>query len=307
MTIQVITNDPVIAEPLEEKKPELIEKSTEQKEQAKSEVVESEDKKEDVSEDESGNEPEESNESEKDKPKKKGGFQKRIDKLSAQKAEALQQAEYWKNLATQSKAGEPVKTEEVKKVDSNGKPNPDNYETHLEFVEALTDWKIEQKEIKDKELSAKSNAESEYKKAMNEHFEREKSFAENTKDYQNVVQELMDSDPVVSPVFENLIISSKKGSEILYNLAKNPEEFERINSLHPSDIYKEFGVLEYKLSLASNDSKKLEINKITKAPSPITPVGSGSKGSAVKSIYDEDVSQKEYERLRMEQIKKRNS
>src|SRR5206468_5111195 len=105
-------------------------------------------------EDESGQDDEAGREQETEdqteaKPKKKGGFQRRIDKLNAAKAAAQQEADYWKRLALEKGAGEPKKDQVDSKApataqSNEGKPNPDNFDTHAEYVEALTDWKTEQ-------------------------------------------------------------------------------------------------------------------------------------------------------------------
>jgi len=85
-------------------------------------------------------------------------------------------------------------------------------------------------------------------------------------------------------------------------LAKDKAEFDRINSLNPIAAAKEFGKIESKISANSSEEKKPEPKKITKAPQPIVPVGSKG-GSASKSIDDPNISQKEYERLRREQMR----
>lgn len=274
-------------------KPEPV--KTEQKKATESETVET-----DESEDESEND---SDESVKDKPKKKGGFQKRIDKLNAQKAAALQEAEYWKSLASKKDAGE-TKQDKAESLKADGEPSPDDFETHSEYVKALTKWEIKQEKLASEEETKKSSLAKEFEEKRKSHFEREKSFSEKTEDYKEVIVELMESNPKVSVTFENLLIESDHGPEILYLLAKDPEEFERINSLSPLAIAREFGKLEAKISSKPSPEKQ-EIKKITKAPKPIEPVGNASTGSIKKSIDDPDLPFSDYERMRREQMKRR--
>lgn len=268
---------------------------TEQKQAADSEPVETEEEKDELED--------KTDESEIEKPKKKGGFQKRIDKLNAQKAEALREAEYWKSLASKKDAGE-TKQDKAESVKASGEPSPEDFETHSEYVKALTKWEIKQEKLVSDEEAKKSNLAKEFEEKRKSHFEREKSFSEKTDDYKKVITELMEAEPDVSATFENLLIESEHGPEILYTLAKDQDEFERINSLSPLALAREFGKLEAKLSTKPS-SEKQEIKKITKAPKPIEPVGSASTGSLKKSIDDPNLPFADYERMRREQMKGR--
>lgn len=307
MTIQVISNEPtpVTETPKAEVKEEIKSapvNETEQNAATESETVETEvEDGKDESDDVDGDELDASDDSEKDKPKKKGGFQRRIDKLNARYATAQQEAEHWKQMALKNAGeskSEPI--EQAKSVDVQGKPDPETFDTHAEYVEALTDWKIEQREKSVKETEQKSKLQAEQDNVRNAHYEREKSFADKTSDYKEVITELMESNPKVSVTFEQLLFTSENGPEILYELAKDMKEFERINSLSPIAAAREFGKIESKLS--SKPSEKQESKKTTKAPQPINPVGSKG-GSVSKSLDDPNLSQKEYEALRLKQMR----
>jgi hypothetical protein len=314
MTIQVISNspEPEVKAPVDEKKenaPAPVEnKSPEQNEGSESETEQTEAKAVESKEDtESENDSEESDDSE--KPKKKGGFQRRIDKLNAAKADAQREAEYWKQQALKS-ASESKKEDpkvESKAVSGEGKPNPENFETHAEYVEALTDYKLEQRDKAAKEAAQKSQLQAEHEKALKAHYDREKAFIDKTDDYKDVVTELLDSKPSTSVSFEQLLVESENGPEILYMLAKDRKEFDRLNSLSPMAVAREFGKLEAIIAAKTSEPEnKPEPKKITKAPQPIAPVGTKS-GPVQKRIDDPNLSQSEYEKLRREQMKARSS
>lgn len=278
-------------------------KSSEQKEPSESDTdgTEAIEEKEDAEDDESKDS--ESKDDAKDKPKKKGGFQRRIDKLNARYSAAQAEAEHWKSMALKG-AGDkvPEKVDEPKKsVDPAGKPNPDTFDTHAEYVEALTDWKIEQRVKAAKEEAAKTQLMTEQEKLIKAHTERVKSFAEKTDDFNDVLESV--DDVPVSPTIRELLISSDNGPELMYELAKTREEFERINKLSPLAAARELGKIESRLAAAATEPKKEEPKKLTKAPKPIGPVGAMG-GAVVKSIDDPNLSQAEYERLRMEQKRK---
>ena len=139
---------------------------------------------------------------------------------------------------------------------------------------------------------------------MSAHRERVKSFADKTEDFMDVI-EAVDDIPV-SAALQEIIVSSENGPELMYELAKNREEYERIAKLSPLAVARELGKLEVKLAARASE-QKAEPKKLTKAPQPIEPVGSGGAGKVRKSITDPDISQAEYERLRREQLKRRQA
>ena len=302
MSIQVISNSVPVDQSAEaakeEIKPELEANASEQNEVAESDAAETEtEEKDDAEESESDEDEGKADDSEKNKPKKKGGFQRRIDKLNFRIAERERELEYWRGKAT-TPAGEKTEKVETKPV-VDGKPNPDSFETHAEYIEALTDWKIEQKEKAAKEQDQKTKLQTEQQNLLEAHSERVKSFAKQTKDFDDVIAEV--DDVIASAVVQELIVSSDNGPALMYELAKNRAEFERINKLPPLAAARELGRLESKLS----EEKKPEPKKIPKAPKPLEPVGKGSSGSVTKS--PENMSQSEYEAWRREQMRQKHA
>lgn len=279
--------------------------ASDKKQSSESEIEETEENEGENTESDSS---EESQESEKDevkdaKGKKKGGFQRRIDKLSAQKTAAQQEAEYWKQQALKGASeSKQASTVETKAASSEGKPDPAKFETHSEYFEALTDWKTEQKLNERDQKLEKSKIENEQKKTVQTYQERAKAFAEKNADFDEALADV--DDIVISPAVRDIILTSENGPELAYELAKNRDEFARICKLPSLAAAREIGKIESRLTPKSS-SEKTESKKITSAPKPLAPVGTGGKGSTPKSIFDPNLSQSEYERLRKEQIKKR--
>jgi hypothetical protein len=295
-----------VKDQVQETKPALDQES-EQNATADSESSEPVENEEEKENEDHSDEPEsgKSDENDLDKPKKKGGFQKRIDKLNQRITSKEQELEYWKQqaLKTSQPQNQAPKVEMAPKADE-GKPDPEKFETHAEYVEALTDWKTEQK-FKERELKSEQNKiQSEQQNVIKSHQERLKSFSEKTKDFNDVLMEV--DDIVVSPAVSQLLVTSENGPELMYELAKNRDEFEKLNKLPPLAAARELGRIESRISSKSTE-KKVETKKITSAPKPIEPVGAGGKGSTPKSITDPNLSQAEYEALRREQIKRRRA
>lgn len=282
-----------------EQNPESPESDTEETENEASESLEASESDEDAGE---------PKETEQDKPKKKSGWQKRIDKLHSRITAASQEAEYWKKVALQkqedpsksSKSDEPKAT----KAADVSKPNPDDFESHAEYVEAVADWKAEQKLRARDEAAEKAKLQSEFEQTQKAHIQRVKSFAEKVEDFSDVLAEV--DDIRLSPTLEHELISSENGPELMYELAKDRKELERINALHPLKIARELGKVEARIAARSSEAQKPEPKKLTQAPKPIAPVG-GTKGAVGKSIDDPNISQREYEAIRRKQIAARST
>ncbi len=310
MTIRVETAETVYgtekpeAAKSEKSAPEA--KATEQNDASESDT-EAKDAKDQKSEAETDAEDEtESEESEADesqvedaKPKKKGGFQRRIDKLNAAKADAQREAEYWKRLATEKSAGETKKEPVETKADQSGKPDPEKFDSHADYVEALTDWKVGQSEKAREAKANEARALTEREKAIKAHIERKEAFAKKTADFEEALEKV--DDIQFSEASQKAIIESELGPEIMYALANDRKEAERIAALPPEAVLRAIGRLEGKLSASAPASQ--ETKKITKASKPLEPVGSSGKSIAPKSLDDPNITQKEFERIRRDQMK----
>lgn len=233
-----------------------------------------------------------------EKPKKKGGFQRRIDKLNSKISAKESEAEYWKKLALDGAGKKPVEEVESKQEsNTEGKPSVDDFDDYSNYIEAIADWKAEQKF---REFESKREADrvaNDRKQVFSAHAKRVESFAEKTEDFQEVIESV--DDIHASDTVQEVIVSSENGPKIMYELAKNREEYARICKLPPLSAARELGKIEARLD--SKPPEKSKPKKVTKAPEPITPVG--SKGGRVdKSIYEaENMTQKEYEAARAKQ------
>lgn len=292
-----------------EQKQESLESETEETEVKKESESESPPKTDDDPEEEAQKDELNEKDEKDEKPKKKGGFQRRIDKLNARHAQAQAELEYWKEQAiksaqkTQSPESETLAQKKPLSFSSDQKPSPDHFDTHSAYVEALTDWKTEQK-LKERDQKAERNRlETEQAKLVSTYVERKNAFSEKTPNFDEVIGEV--DDIPVSATVRDMILSSDHGPELAYELAKNRDEYARVCKLPPVSAAREIGKIEARLTSKASADKKTDPKKITHAPKPLNPVGAGGKGSASKSLFDPNLSQAEYERLRMEQIKKR--
>lgn len=215
----------------------------------------------------------EPSEEEKAKPKKKGGFQKKLEKKDRE-IEFLRE-----QLLKQQAQPEPQKPVE-KSVEQ--KPKSEDFDSHSEYIEALTDWKVEQKA---RELSQKSRQEAEksvYQNRLTEFQKKTQEFAKTVEDYEDAIAEA--GEVIIPAGMQEAIMESDIGPEILYALAKNKPELMRISKLNLVAQAKEIGKLEAKL--AKSEEKKPEVKTKTAAPPPPKPVGTKSPGKVVKDPSD---------------------
>lgn len=216
---------------------------------------------------------------------------------------ARQEAEYWKRKALGEK--DETSTASDKKTTQqteSKKPAPDDFETDEEYIEALTDWKTDQK-LKDFEgRLSKKEEQSREEKQISEWNNRVKTFAEKTADFAEVLENV--EDVVFSPVKIKALQESDAGPELLYEIAKNPELAEKIEAMSDIAAVKEIGRLESRLTKSSHGKKPVTQTK-TK-PKPISTVG-GRGGKVTRSIYDPETSQAEFERQRREDRAKKRA
>lgn len=195
--------------------------------------------------------------------------QKRIAKLE-RKMERERVAQQTREQIAQEQAQKPA--------DAPNKPKESDFETYGEYLEALTEYKA-------REIVRNERAEAEAERSR----KAQQSEAER---YQARQQELVERGEEKFDDFEEAVkgdkhtysraaflamLESDMGAELLYYLAKHPEEGQRISNLPAYAQAKEIGKLEDKLQAKPT-------KQISKAPEPIKPVGTG------KASNDNDLS-----------------
>lgn len=270
-------------------------------ESVEAETTEGETSETDETDDESEELETASEEETKGKPKKIGGFQKKIQKRDQRISVLEQENEFWRKEALRTQTAIDKKAAETvaPPVKEEAKPDKDKFATHDEYMEALTDWKVEQKlalvrkqDVEDKKKSAEITKKQTY-------HARAVAFAQDHDDFDEALNSVKTP---MSPAVEQAIFESEVGPEIAYTLAKNPKEFERLCNLPYGTAMREMGKLEVKFSKPDPKTSVTTTATTTKAPKPVTMVRPRSTTTA-KDISDPNLTQREYNRLREEQIK----
>lgn len=195
------------------------------------------------------------------------GVQPRIDELTRARREAEREAAYWRQRATQGQA-------EPQAAQPAVKPTPEQFTDYAEYVEALTDWKTEQK------LDERMQQES----ARQAQAARAQTFQERAAAYQT---QAPDFDEVLSsadvPMARHVgaaILESDVGPQLAYHLARNPQELERLNRMPEAAANREIGRLEASLAKPAAAAAAPPV-RASSAPKPATPIGSQGRAATL--------------------------
>ena len=194
------------------------------------------------------------------------GVQNRIDELTRSRREAEREAAYWKaRAAVPDAAQNPAQVPAASKA-----PDPSQFKTQEEYIDAVTDYKVEQK-------LAKKEAEQSQVKQVNERAQswQEKLVAARTEtsDFDQVMN---NADVPVANHVADLLLESDAGAKIAYHLAQNPATLEKINGMTPARVAIELGKLEASLMkpAVADTTPEPEV-KVSKAPPPARTLGQG--------------------------------
>lgn len=221
------------------------------------------------------------------KGKKQGGFQKKINKLTGRATAAEQRAAFLESELLKLK-GSPLEKPVVEQA-SSSKPDPASFESHADYIEALTDWKLEDREKKAEEKKQQETAKSEAQVKAQTFQSKVEEFVKSKPDYHEV---LNNCDVEVKQGLIDLIKESDIAPLLGYELANNEEELERINALPPRQAAIE--LLKFEAKLHSSSEQKPKEIKTTSASRPLKPVGSASKANISDSPYEKEMSYQEY-------------
>jgi len=266
-----------------------------EEEKEKKEKEEKEEKKKEKSEEKS----EKKEEKQVEEPADSKKVQKRINKLTKKMRTAERENEFNKKRADEL---EKKLKEYDFEVPGDDKPLKVDFDDEDEYIEALTDWKIEKKLGKTQQIAAKDEQIEAEQDAVKESYgELDNAIDSGKEKYEDFTDLVMDKDLVISSEVTQILLDTEIPEDIMYYLASNPEESERISNLDPLRVAKEIGKIENSLITAEkNEVKKLvkkKVKKQSKAPAPISSV----RTDGVTEKDPNKMSPKEYREWRSKQ------
>lgn len=196
------------------------------------------------------------------KPKRDGGFQRRIDALTREKYQ-LEAALRAEREARQQPAQQP-----------KGEPKREQFESYEEFIEAraahVAEKAAEQRIARANE-EQRRQTEVQRAQSLAETWQAKQDKArDEIEDYDDVVAS---SSAPVTAAMRDSIMESDIGPKLLHHIASHPEDAERISKLSPASQAREIGRLEAALLAPKPQPKAPETR-------PIEPVGSGGGAPA---------------------------
>lgn len=229
--------------------------------------------------------PEESQETEEEEDQAKGkegapahnSRQRKIQKLAKENEELRAQLA----AATQPKPSEPKKPEEPP-----GKPKLENFESLEQYQEALTDWRIDQRDAKRRAEEQQREQQKATEKLSGEWASRQQAARKAHPDYDDAIEAIAAPDGPGVFAARQAMLEDEAGAEILYWLAKHPDELKRIAALQPIAAVREVGRLSATLTRSSEPANG---KRITAAPKPPPGATRPAKASS-DSIFDPAVA-----------------
>lgn len=210
-----------------------------------------------------------------DKGRFRNPVQPRIDELTRKVRENEREAAFWRARAEAA---------EKPPTPAPEKPTPEKYDDYGAYVEALADFKADEKvkaalEAHDKKAAEKSQVET-----RQTTWQTRK--AEAAKTIPDIDAVLSTSDVDVANHVSAELLESEFGPQIAYKLAKDPALAEKLNAMAPNEAARAIGRLEATFGTATpaiaaaepetaQDPAPIVEVKTTKAPPPVKPIGQG--------------------------------
>lgn len=197
-------------------------------------------------------EPEQVEEGHDPEPQKgKKSAQQRINEITKAKYDAERDAAYWRGIAEgRTPQAQPV-PEQVASEPA-AKPNLADFTDYETYVEALTDWKTSQKIAEvvhhQRAATAQERQQAEAMELARGWAGKQEAVRKEIPDYDEVMG---GADTVVAPYVTDAILTSDRGPEVAYHLAKNPALAEKLNRLSPLAAAREIGRIEAALEKSS--------------------------------------------------------
>jgi hypothetical protein len=160
-------------------------------------------------------EPEE--EEEHEQPGKGGSRQRKITKLIRENEQLRERLA----AASQPRPAEPPKQEQT------GKPKLENFETLEAYQEALSDWIFDQRDAKRKAEADQAEQQKAIEKLQTEWDSRQQAARKLHQDYDDAIEAIPAPEGPGVFAARQAMLEDEAGAEILYWLAKHPDEIKR--------------------------------------------------------------------------------
>lgn len=241
-----------------------------------------------------------------DKKPRKPWHEKRIGELTYNWRQAERDRDYWRELATRQPS-QPQAQPAQQQTQATQKPLPAQYQSTEEYLEALADWKSEEKlsawDRKRREEAERTEREQSTRKVFDSFSERQAKAREKFADFDEVAYS---PDTPISPLMAEVITRAEMGPEIAYFLGKNPDKGLQISQMtDPHSVALALGRIE--AQLAAPQPQPVTASAPKAAPTAAPPPPKTLSGSAPVQKNPEDMTTREWVTWRNAQIRKKRA
>lgn len=236
-------------------------------------------------------------EGEEGRPKKKGGFQRKIEKLEREKFDREIEAEQWRRQYESLQQQLQEQRPQMPQGQPQGAPMPRladfDYDENR-HAEAVAQWHQSQVQALWRQQQEAAQRQAQEQAAQQQHMAMQAKLAEATAKYPDFIARVQNPElpnlTTVNPVAFQAVINSPQFADVAMHLANNPSEIYAFRGLDPVSTIRK--VAELELSLKAKPAAK-------PTPPPPPPSKVQGKGPAVKPI--EKMSMAEYVEYRRQQ------
>ena len=234
------------------------------------------------------------------KPKKLGGYQRRIQNLSAENQRLAQELEQLRQAQNPQKAQTPEKQPAAAQVKADGEPDMNDFENVLDYLKAHQKWESAQAIKSFKETETKTAMEQ---KAAQEYQEKQAAFDERLEAIVDKVPDFYERaadlyrQGLVTPEMERAVLDSPVGEMVTLYYMAHPHEMQELVGKSEAQVYRAVALVEAKLV----GVQQPVVGKQTRAAAPINPVKSST--GTQRSLTD-DLPYDEWKKLRNDGLRR---
>lgn len=191
-----------------------------------------------------------------------GSRQRRIDKLTREIEALKRQIAEPSSVKPQDKPSQPAQPATA------AKPKLEDFQTLEAYQEALTDWKLDERDRLQKEQQARTDTENALRQEQTEWTKKERAARKAHSDYDDLMETVqIPAGPGVLAA-RQAMLEDPNGAELLYHLAKHPKELERIAALPPASAVMAIGRLSAAFEAPATENGKPKLSGAPKPPPP---------------------------------------
>jgi len=247
-------------------------------------------------------EPEEPDEEDSDKPaaeakKPKGGFQRKIERLQAQNEQREQRI---RELEAERQRYAPPPQQQQPAGPPRAEDYPNDYEAYNRAVIRYEARQEIEQEFAARVQMQRQMAEQKAQQEIDQRWHQGVSaLRQEAADFEDTLENV--SHIIMPPWIEAAIKRDPNGAKLAYELARHPEEFQKIAEIpNPLEAISALGEFRGSIKATAAAPRKVASD----APAPIRPVGQSASGTRVTRSLDE-LSYQDYKRAREREIKAR--